>query len=114
MRKAWDWVSPSSSGWPGSWRHPCCLQSHPGRGSLFAFGLERAREVATPRVHLAPRSSDSRNLAGTLVVVIDDEELILDAAQSLPRAVGMHGHHRGVGQDRPAKGWRAARVHRMY
>jgi CheY-like chemotaxis protein len=34
-------------------------------------------------VHLAPRSGDSRSLAGTLIVVVDDEELILDAAQSL-------------------------------
>jgi CheY-like chemotaxis protein len=39
--------------------------------------------VATPRVHLAPRSSDSRDLADALVVVVDDEELILDAARSL-------------------------------
>src|SRR6185437_14215100 len=59
------------------------FKSQPGRGSLFAFELERAQEVAAPRVHLAPRSSDSRNLVGTLVVVVDDEELILDAAQNL-------------------------------
>ena len=39
--------------------------------------------MATPRVHLAPRSSDSRDLADALVVVVDDEELILDAARSL-------------------------------
>ena len=62
---------------------PLILRSHPGRGSLFAFSLERAEEVAAPRVHLAPRSGDSRNLAGALIVVVDDEELILDAAQSL-------------------------------
>jgi signal transduction histidine kinase/ActR/RegA family two-component response regulator len=62
---------------------PLTWRSQPGKGSLFAFDLERAHEVVAPRVHLAPRSSDSRNLSGTLVVVIDDEELILDAAQSL-------------------------------
>ena len=62
---------------------PLILRSHPGRGSLFAFSLERAEEVAPPRVHLAPRSGDSRNLQGALIVVVDDEELILDAAESL-------------------------------
>jgi signal transduction histidine kinase/ActR/RegA family two-component response regulator len=64
-------------------RTPLTFRSEPGKGSLFAFDLERAREVATPRIHLAPRSNDSRDLAGTLIVVVDDEELILDAAQSL-------------------------------
>jgi signal transduction histidine kinase/CheY-like chemotaxis protein len=64
-------------------RLPLTFRSQPGKGSLFAFDLERAQEVATPRLHLAPRSSDSRNLAGALVVVVDDEELILDAAQNL-------------------------------
>ena len=62
---------------------PLLLRSQPGKGSLFAFDVECAEEVAAPRVHLAPRSSDSRNLAGALVVVVDDEELILDAARSL-------------------------------
>lgn len=62
---------------------PLVLRSNPGRGSLFAFALARAEEVAPPRVHMAPRGNDSRNLAGTFVVVVDDEELILDAAQNL-------------------------------
>jgi len=62
---------------------PVLLRSQPGKGSLFAFDVECAQEVATPRVHLAPRSSDSRDLADALVVVVDDEELILDAARSL-------------------------------
>ena len=62
---------------------PLTFRSQLGKGSLFAFDLELAEEVAAPRVHLAPRSSDSRNLAGVLVVVVDDEELILDAAQNL-------------------------------
>ncbi|MEP7244262.1 MAG: ATP-binding protein [Gammaproteobacteria bacterium] len=62
---------------------PITLVSRPGHGSLFAFELQKAAQVDAPPVRLARRSGDSRDLAGTLVVVVDDEELILDAAQTL-------------------------------
>jgi signal transduction histidine kinase/ActR/RegA family two-component response regulator len=62
---------------------PVTLRSRKGRGSLFAFDLERAAPVEVPAV-AAPRPlNPTRDLTGTLVVVVDDEELILDAAQTL-------------------------------
>jgi two-component system, sensor histidine kinase len=62
---------------------PVTLSSRPGKGSLFAFDLERAEQVEAPPAKPIRRIRDSRNLAGTLVVVVDDEDLILDAAQTL-------------------------------
>ncbi|HTU61892.1 MAG TPA: HAMP domain-containing sensor histidine kinase, partial [Polyangiales bacterium] len=59
------------------------LRSQKGRGSLFAFDLERAAPVEVPAVPAARPVGSARDLAGTLVVVVDDEELILDAAQTL-------------------------------
>jgi two-component system, sensor histidine kinase len=64
-------------------RAPLTLRSHPGRGSLFAFDLERAARPDAVPARLTTRKRKDRNLTGTLVVVIDDEELILDAAQVL-------------------------------
>jgi signal transduction histidine kinase/ActR/RegA family two-component response regulator len=61
---------------------PITLKSRPGKGSLFAFDLERTEPVQAPAVRPISRS-DRGSLAGTLVVVVDDEELILDAAQTL-------------------------------
>lgn len=62
---------------------PVTLRSQPGQGSLFAFDLESApaAEMALPRP--TRRATDQRSLAGMLVVVVDDEELILDAAHTL-------------------------------
>jgi len=59
------------------------MRSQPGHGSLFAFDLERAEPVELPPLRLNRRTTGSRDLSGRLIVVVDDEELILDAAQTL-------------------------------
>jgi signal transduction histidine kinase/ActR/RegA family two-component response regulator len=59
------------------------LRSVRGRGSLFALDLQRAEPVALPMMRLSRNGGQIRDLTGTLVVVVDDEELILDAAQTL-------------------------------
>jgi signal transduction histidine kinase len=62
---------------------PVTLRSQPGRGSLFAFDLERAGPAASPAVRLTQPSATRRDLTGIVVLLVDDEELILDAAQTL-------------------------------
>jgi signal transduction histidine kinase len=62
---------------------PVTLISRTGRGSLFAFDLEGGGAAELPVVGAHRTGGRRRNLAGTLVVVVDDEELILDAAQTL-------------------------------
>jgi two-component system, sensor histidine kinase len=64
---------------------PVTLLSRAGRGSLFAFDLQPARSAELPAaaVGVLRTASRRRDLAGTLVVVVDDEELILDAANTL-------------------------------
>ena len=59
------------------------LRSRHGHGSLFAFDLQRAEHMELPPIRLTRPDGASRSLAGTVVVVVDDEELILDAAQTL-------------------------------
>jgi signal transduction histidine kinase/ActR/RegA family two-component response regulator len=59
------------------------LRSVRGRGSLFAFDLQRAEPVELPIMRLSRSGGQIRDLTGTLIVVVDDEELILDAAQTL-------------------------------
>jgi signal transduction histidine kinase/ActR/RegA family two-component response regulator len=62
---------------------PVLLRSRLGHGSLFAFDLQRAEPVELPAIRLNRDSVGNRDLTGTLVVLVDDEELILDAAQTL-------------------------------
>jgi CheY-like chemotaxis protein len=62
---------------------PLTLRSRRGRGSLFAFDLQRSAPVELPAFRPRGHGGLSRNLAGTLVVVVDDEELILDAVRTL-------------------------------
>jgi signal transduction histidine kinase len=62
---------------------PVTLLSRKGRGSLFAFDLQPGGAPELPVVGAPRTRGRRRNLAGTLVVVVDDEELILDAAQTL-------------------------------
>ena len=62
---------------------PITLRSAPGRGSLFAFDLQRGQPVELPALRLNRNLSRNRDLTGRLVVVVDREELILDAAQTL-------------------------------
>ncbi len=64
---------------------PITLRSQPGRGSLFAFDLAAWLSPAElPAVRPRPRRIGAeRNLAGMLIVLVDDEELILDAARTL-------------------------------
>lgn len=60
------------------------FRSRPGHGSLFAFDLERAQPVELPTLRFNRKAAaGNRDLTGRLIVVIDDEELILDAAQTL-------------------------------
>ena len=62
---------------------PVTLRSRTGRGSLFAFDLQPGDAAELPALGLHRTGGRRRDLAGTLVAVIDDEELILDAAQTL-------------------------------
>jgi signal transduction histidine kinase/CheY-like chemotaxis protein len=62
---------------------PLTFISRPGRGSLFAFDLQRAEPVELPVLRLSANGARNGDLSGLLVVVVDDEELILDAAQIL-------------------------------
>jgi signal transduction histidine kinase len=62
---------------------PLTLRSRPGHGSLFAFDLQRAQPVELPAFRSSGPAGAKRDLAGTLVVVVDDEELILDAVRML-------------------------------
>ena len=63
---------------------PLTFRSRPGHGSLFAFDLERAQPVELPTVRFNRKAAPgNRDLTGRLIVVVDDEELILDAAQTL-------------------------------
>jgi two-component system, sensor histidine kinase len=62
---------------------PLTLRSRPGHGSLFAFDLQKAQPVELPTFRLNGTSRVKRDLSGTLVVVVDDEELVLDAVRML-------------------------------
>jgi len=59
------------------------LESQPGHGSLFAIDLQAAQPVELPTLRLNLSVARNRDLTGRLIVVVDDEELILDAAQTL-------------------------------
>ena len=62
---------------------PLTLRSRTGHGSLFAFDLQRAEPVELPAFRLNSSAKARRDLSGTLVVVVDDEELVLDAVRTL-------------------------------
>lgn len=60
------------------------LVSTPGRGSMFAVDLPLAGRADAPAVAPAPFGSRARrSFAGSLVAVIDDEEMILKATRQL-------------------------------
>ena len=60
------------------------LASTPGRGSTFSFELPLATRADAPQAEAAPRPlAARRGFAGSLVAVIDDEQMILDATRSL-------------------------------
>ena len=62
---------------------PLEVRSRLGAGSLFALDLTRAEPINAAHHRPIRRHSGNRALAGTMVVVVDDESLILDAAQIL-------------------------------
>jgi two-component system, sensor histidine kinase len=62
---------------------PITLRSQPGRGSLFAFDLPATQHAEMPVARAPHQRAVARSLAGTLIVLVDDEELILDAARTL-------------------------------
>ena len=62
---------------------PVTLVSRKGRGSLFAFDLQPGSPEQLPALGTPRTGSKRRDLSGTLVVIVDDEELILDAVQTL-------------------------------
>lgn len=64
-------------------RAPLTVRSQLGKGSLFAFDLQQAEHADMPSMRQARREGDAENLSGTTVVLVDDEELSLDAAQTL-------------------------------
>jgi CheY-like chemotaxis protein len=60
------------------------LRSAPGRGSVFAVELPLASRRDAALEPSAPRAAGARrSFAGSLVAVIDDEEMILNATRSL-------------------------------
>ena len=62
---------------------PVHLVSAPGRGSIFAVEMPLA-PAAEPLAAAAPRAGVPRgSLAGRLVAVVDDEEMILNATRTL-------------------------------
>jgi signal transduction histidine kinase/CheY-like chemotaxis protein len=62
---------------------PLTLRSQAGRGSLFAFDLPLASRVQLPEALPARTRPAGRDLAGAVIVLVDDEELILDATRTL-------------------------------
>lgn len=62
---------------------PLTLKSRPGRGSHFAFDLPLATRVELLTSKPEAERVAGRDLKGTTVVLVDDEELILDAARTL-------------------------------
>lgn len=62
---------------------PVTLRSREGYGSLFAFDLQSGGAADLPFLGTHRTGGRRRDLSGTLVVVVDDEELILDAARTL-------------------------------
>ena len=62
---------------------PVTLVSRKGRGSVFAFDLRPGGPAELPATRLNRLGAIRRDLAGTLIVVVDDEELVLDAARTL-------------------------------
>ncbi|MBI3897784.1 MAG: response regulator [Gammaproteobacteria bacterium] len=63
---------------------PITLISSPGRGSMFAVDVLRAAPEEQPATEPSITSTlGVDRLAGALIVVIDDEELILDATRTL-------------------------------
>ena len=62
---------------------PVTLVSRKGRGSLFAFDLQPGDSADHPAPGPHRTGRKRRDLSGTRVVIVDDEELILDAAQTL-------------------------------
>ena len=60
------------------------LRSEPGRGSAFSVELPpAASRAAAPGPSAAQAAAARRSFAGSLVAVIDDEEMILNATRSL-------------------------------
>ncbi len=64
---------------------PVTLISRRRHGSLFAFDLQPGNPAELPAIRFNRPGGTRRDLSGTVVVVVDDEELILDAAQVLLR-----------------------------
>ena len=62
---------------------PVTLVSRKGQGSLFAFDLKPGVPMELPVLGTHRTGGRRRDLSGTLVAIVDDEELILDAAQTL-------------------------------
>lgn len=63
---------------------PVTLVSEPDKGAMFAVDLPRVRHVDVEAVARAASTSRPRDdLAGTIVVVVDDEATILDTMRTL-------------------------------
>jgi signal transduction histidine kinase/CheY-like chemotaxis protein len=64
-------------------RAPLTLRSEVGRGSLFEIELMLSAIPAVATKSLKSVQQDAQSLVGTLIVVVDDESIILDAARLL-------------------------------
>ncbi|MEC5384647.1 ATP-binding protein [Uliginosibacterium sp. H3] len=64
---------------------PVTVRSQPGRGSVFAFELPRVEAEPThvPDAGFSTMIRQAGDVAGSLVVVVDDEELVRTATQAL-------------------------------
>lgn len=66
------------------------LQSIPNRGSIFSIELPRAQNAIKLQRSVSSAPISRRNFSETFIVVVDDEELILDAARVLLEQWGCH------------------------
>lgn len=68
---------------------PLQLISQPGQGSVFSINLERAHELqSTLEGHENSNNDDKRTLEGSLIALVDDEILILNATSLLMKQWG--------------------------
>jgi CheY-like chemotaxis protein len=69
--------------------HPVELTSHPGRGSRFAIVVPLVSAHTTSAV-AASAAITQDQLAGKLIVVIDDDPLVVDGMRGILRTWGCH------------------------
>ena len=69
---------------------PLTLQSQPGHGTVFSITLPRAAQKKTEKHATQAPILYQGSLAGTLIAIIDDEQLVLNATAALLQQWGCH------------------------